>query len=141
MHKIVSQSGVDSLRILFCLPLFLIHAHQLFSPPRVLPKAIVGDSIKPCGEPGFTTKTADVLVGPKESFLCEIVCQGDVCASELPQKAAHTRLMPPNEFAEGVLIVIGKNSCDEVRICKLHGPNTTVSEAEAECPFCFPISI
>jgi hypothetical protein len=50
-------------------------------------------------------------------------------------------LMPPHEFAEGVLIVIGKNSRNEVRISKLHGRNTTVPGAEAECPFCFPTSI
>jgi hypothetical protein len=50
-------------------------------------------------------------------------------------------LMPPHEFAEGVLIVIGKNSRNKVRISELHGRNITVQGAEAECPFCFPISI
>jgi hypothetical protein len=50
-------------------------------------------------------------------------------------------LMPPHEFTEGVLVVIGKNSCNEVRISKLHSRDITVPVAEAECPFCFPISI
>ena len=98
------QTGIDSLRILFCLPLFLIHAHQLLAPSRVLAKTIVCDSIKPCGKPRFTAKAADVFVGPEKSFLCEVICQSDVCAGELPQKAAHTRLMPPHEFAEGMLM-------------------------------------
>ena len=141
MHKIVSQTGIDSLGILFCLPLRLIHAHQLLATPCVLAKAIVRDSIKPCGKPRFTAKAADIFIGPEKSFLREVICQSDVCAGELTQQTAHTGLMPPHEFAEGVLIVIGKNSRNEVRISELHGRNTTVPGAEAECPFCFPISI
>ena len=127
--------------ILFRLPLVFIDAHQFFAPPRVLPKAIVRDSIEPCGKPRFTAKAADVFVGPEKSFLREVICQSNICAGELPQQTAHARLMPPDEFAEGVLIVIGKNSRNEVRISKLHGRNTTVPGAEAECPFCFPVSI
>ena len=141
MHKIVSQTGVDCLRILFCLPLVLIHADQLFATARIFAKAIVRDSVKPCGKSGFTAKAADVLVGPQKSLLCKVVCQSDVCARELPKQTAHARLMPPHEFPEGVLIVIGKNSCNQVRISELHGRNTTVPAAEAECPFCSPISI
>ena len=48
--------------------------------------------------------------------------------------------MPAHEFAEGVLIVIGKNSRNEVRIGELHGRNITVPMVEEECPFC-PASI
>src|SRR5580765_1958971 len=129
------------MRILFCLPLLLIHADELLATARVLAKAIVRDSIEPCGKPRFTAKAADVFVGPEKSFLCEVICQSDVCAGELPQQTAHARLMPPHEFAEGVLIVIGKNSRNQVRISELHGRNITVSGAEAECPFCFLISI
>jgi len=69
VHKIVSQTGIDSVRILFCLPLFLIHANQFLATARVLAKAIVGDSIKPCGKPRFTAKAADVFVGAEKSFL------------------------------------------------------------------------
>ena len=123
------------------LDLFLVDSHKFLPPARIFSKAIVSDSIKPCGKPCFPTKAADVFVGTEKSFLGKIVCESDVCAGELPQQTAHARLMPPHEFAEGVLIVIGKNSCNEVRISKLHGRNTTVLGAEAECPFCFPISI
>src|SRR6516162_10107088 len=128
MHKIVSQTGIDSMRILFCLPFFFIHADQLLATPGVLAKAIVSDTIKPGGKPCFAAKATDVLVGPEKSFLCEIICQSDVCARELAEKTSHARLMPPHEFAEGVLIVIGKNSCNEVRISELHGRNLTVPE-------------
>src|SRR5262245_10734235 len=136
----MSQTGIDSLRILLCLPLFFIHADQFFPPARVFAKAIVRDSIKPCGKPRFTAKAADVFVSTEKSFLRKIVGQSNVCASELPQQTAHARLMPPYEFAEGVLIVIGKNSCNEVRIGELHGRNITVPVVEEECPFC-PASI
>jgi len=121
--------------------LFLTHADQFFATAGVLAKAIVRDSIKPRGKPRFTAKAADVFVSPEKSFLREIIGQRDVCASELPQQTAHTRLMPPHEFAEGVLVVIGKNSRNEVSISELHGRNITVPGAEAECPFCVPISI
>ena len=141
MHKIVSQTGIDSVRILLCLPLFLIHAHQFLATARVLAKAIVRDPIKPCGKPRFTAKAADVFVRAEKSFLRKVICQSKVRASELAQKTAHTRLMPPHEFTEGVLIVIGKNSRNQVRISELYGCNITVPGAEAECPFCFPISI
>ena len=141
MHKIVPQTGIDSLRILFCLPLVFIHAHQLLTAARVLAKAIVRDSIEPCGKSRFTAKTADVFVGPEKSFLRQVICQSDVCARKLPKQTAHARLMPPHEFTEGVLIVIGKNSRNEVRISELHSRNITVPGAEAECPFCFPTSI
>jgi hypothetical protein len=140
VHKIVSQTGIDSLRILFCLPLVFIHAHQFFAAARVLAKTIVCDSIKPGGKSRFTAKAADVFVSTEKSFLCKIVGQSNVCAGELPQQTPHARLMPPYEFAEGVLIVIGKNSCNEVRISELHDRNTTVPVVEEECPFC-PASI
>src|ERR1044071_803739 len=129
------------MRILFRLPLVFVHPDQLLPAPGVFPKAIVGDSIQPCGKPRFTAKAANVFVGPEKSFLRKIVGESDVRASELPQQTTNARLMPTHEFAERVLIVIGKNSRNEVRISELHGRNTTVPGAEAECPFCFPISI
>src|SRR5262249_16298321 len=49
--------------------------------------------------------------------------------------------MAAHEFTEGVLIVIGKNSRNEVRIRKLHSRNITFPVAAEECPFCFPTSI
>jgi hypothetical protein len=34
----------------------------------------------------------------------------------LAQQASHARLMPPNQFAESMLVFIDNNSSDEVRI-------------------------
>jgi len=116
VHKIVSQTWIHSLRILFCLPLFLIHAHEFFATASVLAKAIVRDSIKPCGKPRITAKAPDVFVRAKKSFLREIVRQGNICPRELAQQTTHAGLMAAHELAECVLIVVDKNSRDEVRI-------------------------
>jgi hypothetical protein len=49
-------------------------------------------------------------------------------------------LVPPYQLAERVLVVIGKNSRDKVRISELHGFNTTVPAEEEGRSFCLPIS-
>jgi len=121
MHKIVYQTGINSPRIVLGLQLLLIHADKLFAAARILAKTVVSDSVKPCGKARFTTKTPDVLVSPEKSFLRQIVGEGDICVRELPKQTAHARLVPPHQFAERVLIVVGKNSRDEARICELHG--------------------
>src|SRR5207253_11286024 len=94
---------------------------KLFAFARILAKAVVSDSVKPGGKSRFAAKATDVLVSANEGFLCQIVGQGNVCACELSKQTAHARLVPPHQFAERVLIVIGKNSRDKVRISKLHG--------------------
>ena len=110
------QTGILNLRILLSLQLLLIDSNKLFAPPRVFSKAIVRDPIKPRGEARFTTKAADVLVSPQESFLRQIICECDVRSCELSQQASHSRLMPPDQFAESMLIIINKNPRDKVCI-------------------------
>ncbi len=141
MHKIMSQTGIDSLRIVLRLQQFLIHADKLFAAARILAKTVVSDSVKPCRKSRLTAKATDVLVSANKSFLREIIGQGNVCACELSKQTAHARLVPPHQFAERVLIVIGKNSRDKVRISELHGLNTMVLAEEEERSFCLPISI
>jgi hypothetical protein len=140
MHKIVPQTGIDSLRIMLSLQLRLIHADKLFAFACILAKTVVSDSVKPCGKSRLTTKAADVLVHANKSFLRQIVGQGSVCVCKLSKQTAHARLVPPYQLAERVLIVIGKNSRDKVCIGKLHGFNTTVPAEEEERSSCLPIS-
>jgi hypothetical protein len=116
MHKIMPQTRIDSLRIVLRLQLRLIDADKLFAFARILAKTIVSDPVKPCGKSRFTAKAPDVLVSANKSFLREIVGQGNVCACKLPKQTAHAGLVPPHQLAERVLIVIGKNSRDKVRI-------------------------
>src|SRR6266700_4888500 len=137
----MSQTRIDTPRILLGLPLLLIHADQLLAAARVLAKTVVRDSIKPRGKSRFTPKASNILVSSEKSFLCKVIGQSEVCAGELPQQTAHAGLMPAHEFTEGMLIVIGKYSGNEIRISKLHVRNITVQVAEEECPFCLLISI
>lgn len=134
------QTGIDSLWIMLCLQQLLIHANELFAFARILAKTVVSDPIKPCGKSRLAAKAPNVLVSANKSFLREIVGQGNVCACELSKQAAHSRLMSPDQLAERVLIVIGKNSRDKVRITELHGFNTMVLVEEEERSFCPPIS-
>jgi hypothetical protein len=116
MHKIVSQTSIDSLRILLRLQLLLIHAHKLFAAACILPKAIISDAVKPCGKARVTAKAPNVLVSANKSFLREIIGEGNIGPRELAQQTTHAGLMPTHELAERVLIVIDKNSRNEVRI-------------------------
>ena len=120
MHKIVSQTRIGHLRIPLGLKLFLIDSDKLLASSCVFPKTIVSDAIKPGRETGFPTKAADVFICPQESVLGEVIRQRDIGAGKLAQETSHTRLMPPHQFAERVLIVIDKDSSDEGSIGQLH---------------------
>jgi hypothetical protein len=103
------------------LELFLIDSHEFLPAARIFSKTIVGDPVKPRGKARFAAKTPDVLVGAQEGLLSQIVCESDVGPSKLTEQTTHGGLMPPNQFAESVLVVIDKNSRDEVCIGQLHG--------------------
>ena len=116
MHKIVSQTRIDGLRIVLRLQLRLIHADKLFAFACILAKTVVSDPVKPGRKSCFTAKAPDVLVSAKKGFLRQIIGQGNICACKLPKQTAHARLVSSHKLAERMLIVIGKNSRDKVRI-------------------------
>jgi hypothetical protein len=120
MHKVVSQARIGHLGIPLGLKLFLIDSNKFFASPCVFPKTIVSNAIEPSRETGFATKAPDVFVCAQESVLGEVIRQRDIGAGELSQKTSYIRLMPPDQFAERVLIVIDKDSRDEVSIGQLH---------------------
>jgi hypothetical protein len=98
------------------LELFLIDSHKFLPATRVFSKTIVGDPVKPRGKARFAAKATNVFIRAQESLLCQIVRQSNVGSSKLTEQTAHGGLMPPNQLTESVLVVIDKNSCDEVRI-------------------------
>jgi hypothetical protein len=116
VHKIVSQTRIDSLGVIFRLQLLIIHADHLFAAARIFAKTIVSDAVKPCGKPRFAAEAADILVSSNESFLREIISQGNVCTRELSEQTAHAGLMSTHELAERVLIITSENSRDKVGI-------------------------
>jgi hypothetical protein len=101
--------------------LFFINSHTLFPAARIFSKTVVGDPIEPRRKARFSAKTADVFVSADKGLLSQIICKRHVRSSELTQETAHGGLMPPNQLTEGVLVVIDKNSRDEVCISQLHG--------------------
>ena len=102
------------------LKLFLIDSDKFLAPACIFPETIVSNAIEPRRETGFTPEAADVPVCTHESVLRQIIRQRDIAAGELAQQTSHSRLMPPHQFAERVLIVIDKDSRDEVSIGQLH---------------------
>ena len=85
---------------------FVVDPDELLPFARVFAKTIVGDPIKPGGKPRFPAKTADILVGPQESFLGKIVGQSDVGPGKLPEQTSHARLMILNQFGKSMVVII-----------------------------------
>ncbi len=108
------------MRILFRLELRFIDSHQLLPAARVFAKAVVGNAVKPGREPRFAAEAADVFVGLEKRFLRQVIRERRIGPSELPEQTSHRGLMPPHEFGEGVMIVIEKDSGDEVCIRQRH---------------------
>ena len=114
--EIMSQGGVNRLRILFGLELRFINPDQFLPFACFFAEAVVGDAIKPGGKFRFPAKAANIFKGFEKRFLTEVIGRRGVAASELPKQTAHGRLMAPNEFREGMLVVLEKDSGDEICI-------------------------
>lgn len=112
----MAESGIDRLRIVFRLQLSFIDANQLLSFPGLFAEAIVGDPIKPGRETGFAAKAPEVLVSAQKSLLREIVRERNIGANELPEQTSHARLMISHQLGKGMVVVIDKDTGDEVCI-------------------------
>lgn len=120
MHEVVSQGGVNGLRILFGFESGFINPDQLLPSPGVLAKTVVSDAIEPGREARFPTKAANVFVGLEECFLGQIICERHIASGELSEQTSHGRLVPPNEFRKRVVIIIEQDSSDKVCIRQRH---------------------
>src|SRR3954449_6250284 len=101
---------------MFALELSFIDANEFLSFPRFLAETIVGDPVKPRGKTRFAAEAAQVSVGAQKRFLGQVICQGNVRANQLAEETPDTRLMIPDQFRKGVVVVINKNTCNEVGI-------------------------
>lgn len=120
MSKVVAEGGVDGLGIVLGFELRFVDANQLLSPPRFFTENVVADAIEPGAEFRFAAKSADVFVSAEECFLGEIVGEGDIGADQLTKHTADRGLVAAHEFGKGVVVVIDKNSGDEVCIGERH---------------------
>jgi hypothetical protein len=114
--EIMAKRGIDSLGIMFPFQLSFIDANQFLSFTSFFPKAIIGDPVKPGGETRLPAEAAQILVGAQKSLLREIVRERNIGADELPEQAPDARLMIPDQFPKGVVIIIDENASDEICI-------------------------
>ena len=116
VSEIMSESGIDRLRIVFGLQLSFIDANQFLSFPGFFSETVIGDSIKPGRKAGLSAEAAEIFVGPQKGFLREIVRERNIRADQLAEQTSHARLMIPHQLREGMVVVIDKNTSDEVCI-------------------------
>ncbi|MEN3370953.1 MAG: hypothetical protein V7609_3096 [Verrucomicrobiota bacterium] len=114
--EIMAKRGIDGLGIVFPFQLSFIDANQFFSFTRFLAKAIIRDPIKPRRETRFPPEAAEILVGSQKSLLREIVRERDIGANKLTEQTPDARLMIPDQFSKGMVIIIDKNASDEICI-------------------------
>ena len=112
----MSESGIDRLRIVFGLELSFIDANEFLSFPRLFPKTVVGNPVKPGRKTRFAAEAPKVFVGAQKSFLGEVVREGDVGSDQIAEQTPDGRLMIPNQLGKGVVVVIDQNACNEVCI-------------------------
>jgi hypothetical protein len=114
--EIMSESGINGVRIVFCLQSSFIDANQLLSFAGLFPETIVGDPIKPGRKTSFAAKTAKVFVSTQKRFLRKIIRERNIGADQLAEQTSHTRLMISDELRKSMMVIIDKNACDEVCI-------------------------
>ena len=115
-REIMSESGIDGLRIVFCLQLSFIDANEFLSFPRFLPKTVVGDPVKPGRKTSFAAEAAQVFVGLEKGFLGKIVRQRNIGPDQIAEQTPHTRLVIPDQLRKSVVVVINQDTCNEVCI-------------------------
>jgi hypothetical protein len=116
VREIMSESGIHRLRIVFGLELSFIDANEFLSFPRLFPKTVVSNPVKPGRKTRFTAKAPQVFVSLEKGLLREIVRQGDIRPDKVAEQTSHARLVIPDQLRKGVVVVINKNARNEVCI-------------------------
>jgi hypothetical protein len=114
--EIMSESGIDGLRILFGRQLSFIDANEFLSFARFFPETIVGNPVKPGRKTRFAAETPKIFVGAQKSFLGQIVRKGDVGSDQIAEQTSNGRLVIPDQLRKSVVVVINKDSCNEICI-------------------------
>src|SRR6201987_1563083 len=115
-RQIVAQGGVSCLWVMLGLQLSFINANQFLSFSCFLSKTIVGNAVEPGGKSGLATEAAKVLVSAQKCFLSKVIRKEDIAPNKLAEHASHTRLVIPHQLGKSVVVVIDKNTSDEVCI-------------------------
>ena len=116
VSEIMSESGIDSLRVMFGLELSFIDDNQLLSFAGLFAKTVVSDPVKPGRKTSLAPKAAKIFVSAQKGFLREIVRERNIGPDQLAEQTWHGRLMVSYQFGEGMVVIIDKNASDEVCI-------------------------
>ena len=73
-------------------------------------------SVKPGRKTGLAAKAPEIFVSAQKGFLREIVRERNIGADQLAEQTSHARLMISHQLGEGMVVVIDKNTSDEVCI-------------------------
>jgi hypothetical protein len=114
--EIMSESGIDGLRIVFGLELSFIDANEFLSFPRFFAKTVVGNPVKPGRKTRLAAEAAQVFVSLEKGFLRQVVRERDIRSNQVAEQTSHARLMIPDQLRKGVVVVINKNARNEVCI-------------------------
>jgi hypothetical protein len=112
----MSESRIDGLRIVFGLELSFIDANEFLPFPRLFPKTVVGNPVKPGRKTRFTAKAAQVFISLEKRFLRQDVRERDIRPDKVAEQTSHARLVIPDQLRKGVVVVINKNARNEVCI-------------------------
>ena len=112
----MSESGIDRLRIVFGFQLSFVDANEFLPLPRLFPKTIVGNPVKPGRKTRFAAKAAQVFVSLEKRFLGQVVRERDIRPDQVAEQTSHARLMIPDQLRKGVVVVINKDARNEVCI-------------------------
>jgi hypothetical protein len=115
-REIMSESGIDRLRIMFGLELSFIDANELLPFPRLFSKTVVSNPVKPGRKTRFAAEAPQILVRLEKSFLRKVVGEGDIRPDKVTEQTSHARLMIPDQLRKGMVVVINKNARNEVCI-------------------------
>jgi len=116
VSEIMSERGIDDLRIVFGLQLSFIDANQLLSFAGLLAETVVSDPIQPGRKSSFAAEAAEILVRPQKGFLRQIVRERNIGPDQLPKQTSDARLMISHQLCKSMVVVIDKNTSDEVCI-------------------------
>jgi hypothetical protein len=114
--EIMAESGIDGLGIMFRFQLSFIDANQFLSFPGFFPETVVGDPVEPGRKTRFPAKAAEVFVSPQKSLLGEIVRERNIGADQLAEQTPDARLVVAHQLGERVVVILEKNTGDEVCI-------------------------
>ncbi len=88
-REIMSESGIDRLRVMFGFELSFIDANEFLPFPRLFPKTVVGNPVQPGRKTRFTPKAAQIFISLEKGLLREVVRERDIRPDKVAEQTSH----------------------------------------------------